>query len=337
MSLSSTLPSCLAILTALVPFWAPAAEAKPETSVSGVVFADYSMPTTGQLSGFNVTRAFLTGKVRIDNVWSGVITVNPYSEPQPGGTTAPHDVILQNAYLQADGLYPGGTLQLGMVTLPWTEYEYGFWGYRMLGSTPNAGGIARSTSFVGTWDKGLKAMGNNGPLGYSLAVYNGEGFRANEADNYKSGQARVTLSAPVGLELTALGERSRTATKVVSDRASLLLGFKSPTFRCALQGTRLYDQASETSPFGMGHVLSAYEVATLPIPGVPGVELLLRGDYIEPSQLVAGDERLEAIAGLSFKPAKGVTVVLDNQHITRYGATATTATNVVALHTSVAF
>jgi hypothetical protein len=98
----------------------------------------------------------------------------------------------------------------------------------------------------------------------------------------------------------------------------------------------MWDQTSETSPFGMGHILSAYEVATLPIPGVSGVELLLRGDYIEPSQLSANDERLEAIAGLSFKPAKGVTLVLDNQNITHYGAT-TTNTNVVALHTSLTF
>ncbi|HEY9899716.1 MAG TPA: hypothetical protein V6D00_11090 [Pantanalinema sp.] len=336
MTLSSTLPSCLALFTALIPLWAPAAEAKPEASVSGVVFADYSAPTSGQLAGFNLTRAFLTGKVRIDNVWSGVITLNPYAEPLPSGSTEPHDVLLQNAYLQADGLYPGGSLQLGMVTLPWTEYEYGFWGYRMLGTVPLAGGIGKGQTYVGTWDKGLKALGSNGPLDYALAVYNGEGFRSGETDGFKSAQGRVSLVAPFGMELTALGERSRTAAKFVSDRASVLLGFRSDTFRCALQGTRLWDQASETSPFGMGHVLSAYEVAALPIPGVPGVELLLRGDYIEPSEITAGDERLEAIAGLSFKPAKGVTLVLDNQNITRYGATTTNA-NVVALHTSLAF
>ncbi|MBO9540956.1 hypothetical protein J7643_10235 [bacterium] len=336
MTLPSSLLPGLAIFSALFPAAAPAAEAKPEASVSGVVFADYSAPTSGGLAGFNLTRAFLTGKVRFDNVWSGVITLNPYSEPQPNGGVAPHDVLLQNAYLQADGLYPGGSLQLGMVTLPWTEYEYAFWGYRMLGTVPLAGGIGKGATYVGTWDKGLKAMGENGPLSYALAVSNGEGFRANEADGFKAWQGRVSLTAPIGLELTALGERSPSASKAVSDRASVLLGFKSDTFRCALQGTRLWDQVSETAPLSMGHVLSAFEVATLPIPGVPGVELLLRGDYIEPSQTTPGDERLEAIAGLSFKPTKGVTLALDNQNITRYGAT-TTNTNVVALHTSLTF
>lgn len=331
------LPAAFALFGLMWPSEAPAQQAAPEARVSGEVFADYSAPTSGGLAGFSLTRAFLTGDVRFDPTWSARLTLNPYPQAIAGGVSEPHGVLLQQAYLQAQDLYPGSTVQLGMVTLPWFAYESELWGYQMLGRLPMAGGLAGSAPAMESWDQGLQVFGDHGALSYAAGVYNGEGFRGTETDGKKSYQARVTLRAPFGLELTALGQQGGTAASTVRDRASVLLGFRSETFRCALQGTRLWDQAQGTAPLANGQVLSAFETVRLPIPGAAPIELLLRGDYIEPNEALSGDERLEAVAGLAFHPTPGVTLVLDDQNITEFRATGRASSNVVALHTRFAF
>lgn len=341
------------------------AETAPSARVSGLVFADYRVPSTG-LQSFNVMRAYLTGKARLDPTWSGQVTLNAYSQSWvqgvsttagpvtvPGGGTGtavtgvtatthaePHDALLQMAFLQGDNLlYAGSTMQLGMVWMPWSETEYAYWDYRMLSPVPMEGGIARyafgdpAPSYVQIWDTALKWKANHGWLRYDLAIANGEGFRAPETDGRKSLEGSLTLSPLPGLDVALLGRRGNLSTADQADRGSVLVGYTTPGFRAAVQATRLMD-----APIGgaaaSGQILSAFGTVPLAFTGQP-LELVLRADTVDPDVDRAGDDRVESIVGLAYRPLGGsVAFVVDNQNVSR--ATGGSS-NQVALHTRVAF
>lgn len=315
----------LALVPALLLALAAPALAVPSGSVSGTLFTEATVPLTAGNPAFNVTRSYLTARLRSDATWSGHLTLNAYASPLATPAEA-SDTLLQMAYLQGENLYPGGTFQLGLVALPWTEYEYGFYGYRMLGSVPIAGGLARGTGFVRSWDRALKLTGTHGWLGYSLAAFNGPGFRLGENNADKGVQGRLTLSPLAGLELTALGQYGDPGTQD-GHRAGAFIGYRTDGIKVAMQGTWTWDQAIQ------GRLLCAYWIVGLPIPALPPMELVLRGDQIDPDLASTGDERAEAIAGLSFRPTRELTLTLDHQTIVR----ATTTTQQVALHTALSF
>lgn len=346
----------LALLAVTVGLSSPALaqEAKPVASVSGTVFADYSVPTPAGAQAFNLTRSYLNGKVRFNDTWSGNLTLDLASETwvtrvtptTVGGVvtgvtttsqTEPANMLLKMAYLQADGLYPGSTLQLGMVSLPWTDYEYAFTGLRLVGSAPIAGGLAKGTAFVQSWDKGLKLMGNHGVVSYAAAVFNGEGFRANETDGQKSFQGRFTVFPIPGLELTALGNRHNATGIARQDRAGLFMGYGTGGLKLGVGGTRMWDQGASSAPVTTGQILTALGIFGLAVPGLPSPELILRADSIDASLDAPDNDRLETLVGFGITPVKGVRLILDNQNITFNTAAGTTNTNVVALHTALSF
>jgi len=343
------------------------AQAAPTTSVGGLVYSDYRMPTPSGPQSFNVRRAFLTGRVRLDPTWSGQVTVNAYPEtwasgvttttglfatPAPGvpatavtsvtatTRTEPHAELLQMAFLQGDNLlYGGTTMQFGMVWMPWSETEYTYWDYRMLSTVPIEGGVANysfgesTPAYIQIWDKALKWKGNHGWLRYDLAFANGEGFNANETDGRKSFEGSVTLSPLAGLDFTFLGRRGNLSTADQADRGSMLVGFTTLGFRVAVQGTRMMD-----APLGgtttNGQILSAFGAVPLTFTGQP-LELVLRADSIDPNVDLGGDDRLESIVGLAYRPLGGnLTFVLDNQNVSHASGA---NSNQLALHTRVAF
>lgn len=324
----------LLLAPALMVACATPALAVPSGSVSGTLYTDVTAPLTGAPMSFNVTRTYLTGRLRADATWSGQITLNAYPSTFVSGLTGTtptlvteaHEEFLQLAYLQGENLYPGGTFQLGLVALPWTEYEYGFWGYRMLGPVPIAGGLARGTGFVQSWDKAVKLTGQHGWVSYGAAAFNGEGYRRTETTNQKGYQGRVTLHPLSGLELTALGQYGDPTT-ADGHRASAFIGYRTEPIKVAMQGTWTWDGAVP------GRLLGAYWIVGLPIPGLPPLELVLRGDQIDPHLGITGDERLETIAGLSLKPTREVTLTLDHQSINRSSG----SSQQVALHTALSF
>lgn len=344
----------------------PALAQTPSTSVSGLIFADYRMPTPSGAGSFNLMRAYLTGKARLDATWAGQVTVNAYSDtwvrtvssttgpvlvpPGVGGTavtsvtsttqTEPHTELLQMAFIQGDNLlYQGSMMQLGMVWMPWSETEYSYWDYRMLSVVPMEGGVARysfggtNPSYIQIWDKALKWKGNHGWLRYNLAFANGEGFRATETDGRKSLEGSVTLSPLAGLDLSLLGRRGNLSTADQADRASVILGYSTPGFRVAVQGSRMMD-----APLGgavtNGQILSAFGTVPLAFTGQP-LELVLRADTVDPNVDATGDDRLETIAGIAYRPLGGnLAFVLDNQNV-NYASGVNN--NQVALHTRLAF
>lgn len=321
------------------------AMAQSQASVSGLLYTDFSAPTDGRAASFNVTRAFLTGKAKLSDVWSGSITYNAYPQVfarmdkgAPVAATEPNDALLHNAFLQATNLVPGVNLQLGLLTNPWFEFEMGQFGYRMLGFHYFP---VFQQGYMQAFDFGAKAFGQVGPVGYFAQVDNGTGFRAAENNGLKAYTAGVHVTPISGLTFAALGHRADNITLAMADRYAVFAGYKSSAFRVGVEGTRMVNQ-----PVGgtsvTGQILSAYTVLGLPVPALPSPELVLRVDSLN-RDLAAGaptataPETLQGLVGLSFKPVPGVTVVLDDQYSQDTVGTTTTAKNVVALHTQVAF
>jgi|GEM_PF-2018084 len=332
----------------------------PRATVSGLLFSDLRQPVgyvptvTGQshpLSSFNITRAFLGGEARFNDTWSGTLMVNAYPETfvaAPGATSATtesNNVVLQYAYLQGTGLLPDNTVQFGMVAAPMPEYESFAWGYRMLGNLALTGGIAGndlggSKALMAFYDKGVRTWGSLGSISYDGAILNGEGFRANETDGGKNFQGRLTWTALPGLDLSLLGSNNNLST----GQANRLMGFARYAmgdFRIGASGTGTWDSTTGSTTTTNGAVISGFAVVPLPIPMLPSPALLARADQFFPDLSQTGgvnDQRLETIVGLSIKPSKYVTLVLDDQNVNRYNSAASQVNyNLIALHSSVAF
>ena len=338
------LPLFLALSLLSLPFLAGPANAQPDASVSGLFYTDYSAPTDGRAASFNVTRAFLTGKVRIDPTWSGAITYNAAplmfvsGVSNGAGTTRtePFEALLQTAYLQASGLLPGLNLQMGMVSNPWFEFETGFWGYRMLGlqfyPVFNAG-------YIPTYDLGLRATGRIGAMGYMAQVDNGTGFRSAENNAGKAYTAGLTLEPLSGLTLAAFGYRGDSPALSQADRYAAFAGYRNAGFRVAAEATHVVTQSVGGAPVAE-NVLSAYSVMGLPVPALPSPEVIARVDLLDGRVGSASPDTtgtLQGLLGFSIKPAPGVMLVLNDQVAQETRAGVASVRNTVALHTQLAF
>lgn len=322
--------------------------ADPTLSVGGQIFTDYSMPmdTNGSAKhAFNVSRAFLSGKVSFNENWSGNITYNiaPLSYMKTATTAGiePANAVLQLAYAQwADQLMPNQQLQLGIITTPWADYEFANWGYRMLGSMASFGGLAGTvtgarvsgSAIASSYDKGLKVSGSNGFITYGLGVLNGEGHNASETDGQKAYQGRLSFALLNGLDWTLLAQKGNpqpTATVNQADAYSTGLSYSAYGAKISGQYTQTNTGIDKT-----GNILTGF--AFIPVVVLPA-DLVLRADMITPDTTRTDTNRLEGIIGLSFKPTKGVTLVLDDQIVNNTVSGNTLMYNVLALHSMIAF
>ena len=338
-----SLLASLAVLTGLV-FSGPAA-AQPISSVSGMLFTDYSAPTDGRAASFNLTRAFLTGKAQFSDIWSGAITYNLAPLVYVSGVNAgvgtlrtePHDAILQSAFIQASGLLPSLTLQMGMLSNPWFEFEVGQWGYRMLGLQflPAFG-----YGYIPSYDLGLKAAGKLGTVGYFAQVDNGAGHRSLENNGGKAYTAGLTVEPLSGLTLAAMGYRGDNPTLAQADRYAAFASYRTTGFRVGAEAIHTVTQPVAGAAV-TGQILSAYSVVGLPVPALPAPELIVRVDRIDGNTAAAPaageSETLQGLLGFSIKPAPGVTLVLNDQVAQENRAGVTSVRNTLALHTQLTF
>ena len=108
---------------------------KPEVKLEGKIFAEYKQNLEKDVAnyyyGFAVTRAYLTGKAKIDDVWSAKITIDAGNiealgkdgdDPTKNVTTTSrgYEFFVKNAYVQAAPSFGdyGLVLQFGMIGTP---------------------------------------------------------------------------------------------------------------------------------------------------------------------------------------------------------------------------
>jgi hypothetical protein len=317
-----------------------------KTWVGGQAFSDYMVPTSPFANqAFEIKRARIYGNVSFNPTWSGAVVYNVRSLSYDIAGRSATDAeagYLEMAYIQATNLWPGSRIQLGGIITPWFEYEAKAWGYRMVGLLPDAGGLSpdrRGPSLVSFYDMGVSLKGDhvvNGiPLGYSLAVLNGEDVRHLETDGQKDYEGRLTVGPVPGLELTGMVHRHNAAAGPAT-RESALAVYQVNGARLAVQGVFTQDTGAAD-----GHIIGGW--AIIPVPGLPlPTEAVLRADLITgdtKSMDPAKGYRYETVAGLAFKPVKGIKLFLNNQNLDFHNADGSVSANedIVALNTELQF
>lgn len=335
----------IAVFAALAPSTALAqgAASFPRVSVGGQIFADYAAPLAGP-QAFHLTRAFVTTRAQLNEQFSGLIQLNPsvlaYTNAGGARASEPENVIVQMAYVQADNLLPGVTMQFGQLFVPWTEYAYRYFPYRMLATLPIEGGLANTlglgnTGYLSAWDRGLKLKGSLGPLAINAAVLNGEGLRGSEGDGQRSYQAILTYPLLPSLDVTVMGHRGNPTGAQQADRWGGSVVYHSPELCLGAESSGLVDvAASGAATFRQIH--SAFGVLALPTPWAMPTKLIAR-ETVSTAQGGAAGTQLESLVGIGLQPTEGLVVVLDDQLVNPLGGAPGPSAHVIALRTSMAF
>jgi len=122
-----------------------------------------------QTNSVDLTRAYLTARYYINDIWKVRVTTDVHQENTLGKQS---NVFLKYAYLQAD-LLPAASLRLGVIHTPWIDHEEELWGHRYI-STVLADGLGVESSA----DAGLGVVGKvmGGLLHYQFGEFNGGGY-----------------------------------------------------------------------------------------------------------------------------------------------------------------
>ncbi|MDB5096454.1 MAG: hypothetical protein JWM80_875 [Cyanobacteria bacterium RYN_339] len=324
--------------------------AATKTWVGGQVFSDFSVPTSAFFpQAFEIKRARIYANAAFNPTWSAAVVYNVRAMSYDLSGKSVQDAeagYLEMGYVQATNLYPGSRVQMGAIITPWFEYEAKAWGYRMLGLLPDAGGLSpdrRGVNLVPFYDFGASLKGDCSlagiPLGYSLAVLNGEDVRHTETDGQKDYEGRLSVTALPGLELTGMVHRHNQATGPATREAGLAV-YEQAGYKLALE-TVFSQDTPLVGASATGQILGGWVV--VPIPGMPiPTEAVVRADYITgdtKTMDVAKGYRFETVAGLNFTPVKGVRLFLNNQNLDFHNADGSALVNedIVALNTELTF
>jgi hypothetical protein len=322
----------------------PPAPAYPKVNVGGSIFADYAVPLNGGPQAFHVTRAFVTATGHLNATWSGLVQLNAYplAYTNAAGARAnePQNVVLQMAYIQADNLIPGTTMQLGQLFVPWAESVYAHFPYRMLASLPIEGGLQNTLGLGGfnpisAWDRGLKVKGGFGPLAYNVAVFNGEGLRGSEGDGQRSYEGVFTYQPFPFLDVAVLGRKGNLTGMVQADRWGASVVYHTPLLRLGVESDAMVD-VNGAGGATFRQIQSAFGVLELPHwLGAP-TQLITRQTRLDAEGLANGAQ-WESLVGLGVQPVKGLTFVLDDQLVHNMAGALTADANVLALHSNFTF
>jgi hypothetical protein len=125
--------------------------------------------------------------------------------------------------------YPSFDVKLGQFETAWLDYEEGLWTYRVLDTM-----LIEKEGFFNSADLGVGLKGKI-PAGYGdwqVDVINGEGYHADEANKYKTVQARLSI-VPLpqvdllkGLQLTGFASTGQQDFLTKRDRYIAFLGYK---------------------------------------------------------------------------------------------------------------
>ncbi|HBN08901.1 MAG TPA: hypothetical protein DD435_09715 [Cyanobacteria bacterium UBA8530] len=303
---------------------APVNENFPQIKFGGDLLIQYGWQTTddgrlkkgskGGYNAFDFSRSYLTATSRLSPNTSARFTSDLLR-----GATGDTDMIVRFAYTESENEF--GKLRLGLIPALWTSYESALWGYRVQGEP-----LSTREKWFSLSDLGASYGGKRGSLSYDLGVYNGEG-RLQEADERKQYQGKLTFSPLENVDLTAFYSGVNPGPQPGKRTLIGLMAYKRPGLTLAAQQAWTRDNA-----FVEGNATSLFATKGL----APQWEGIARWMHVKPNLANSLNERNTYIAGISFKPTKGYTILLDDEN-TFFADGRTPPQNVLALHTGYAF
>jgi hypothetical protein len=194
------------VALALAGFAALSAAARADTSINGVVFADFSDKenkdkATGTKSsdsgvGTDVKRFYFTVTHEFDSVWSAQFQ----SDIGDQGTRR-YDVFVKKAYIKAK-LAPELSILLGSANTPWVPFVEDVYGYRYVENV-----LIDRLNFGTSADWGVHANGAFGGklVSYDVAADNGRGYSNPTRSKSVDFEGRVTIQPIAGLDIAVGG------------------------------------------------------------------------------------------------------------------------------------
>jgi hypothetical protein len=336
-----------------------------QPDITGTLFLQYLYEHTEaaeRFNAFDVTRAYFGARVEphehvrlrltvdapareaVTKVDGGVTTVTPEAGRR--------DVVLKHAYAELHDLpLVGLALRLGMQDLPWVPMQEKLWTYRFQGTVfADREGYASSTDL----GAGLAYGGAFGDV--ALAVVNGETWSKPEVSRHKDVQARLTWRPLAdhelwrGFAVSAGGSFGQYDIGPDAERRRLhaAMAFEHPWASVGVEYLRAEDPPAKIAPRQPAVATSTASMVTaqgwsawgwidVGIFGVAsGVRLMGRVDWLDPNLQSDANAHRRYIAGVGFRAAKDLQVLLDAEHV-EHGAAGVGTEDRAAVHALIGF
>lgn len=271
-------------------------------SFSGLIFYDYTASSASSaIDGFGLSRAYFTYENKISDA------IKYKFQTDVDYTNVPMNLYLKNAYVDWSTKF--GKLTFGLQGMNTFSVQEKTWGLRYIEKSPMdlykwASSADMGVGYSHTFLEKLHL---------SVLLVNGAGYKSAETDSYKKESIQVFIGeqalaghsgSNVGGILTYepydYSTGGGTLTKESKLIAGLFGGMATDRFRAGGEFERYY----KNGPDIVGQLFSFYGNVHV----LPAFDLFGRFDFADPDLDTDKDGQSYLILGLSYSPAKGLTI-----------------------------
>jgi hypothetical protein len=298
----------------------------PSVTVGGLAYAQYvyqgrqDSVTGAHLNGFDVTRAYINVVGKFPVGVGARITPDIYRNSD--GSLG---FRLKYAYATWTPENSPLTFKLGQIHTPWLDWEEALWDYRMQGTMALERFTGPNGGYMSSSDFGAGIDGKFGydKVNFQIGAYNGETYKAAEADNHKDLMARVSVrlldtddkSRVGGLRVTGYGQVGAPTGGGKRNRYVGMLSYRAKLFTLAGEYARVEDRLDKRPPatgapvpLTKGNIWSFFGVFNIP---QTRAALIGRVDLDTPNAALTNNKQTRFIAGASYQLNQNLRVLVD--------------------------
>ncbi len=272
--------------------------------VHGKIFSNFNYNATDEAAAFEISRAYFGYKYKYNDAWSLKVTFDV-------GGKENETYYARTAFLKVAALKWKATdkltINFGQVGLKQFKAQEKNWGYRYIAkSSQDEYKMGTSADMGFTADYKL-----NGMLAVDLTVVNGEGYKKDQADsNLKTGFG-LTMKATDALTLRVYTDALAKSDTSTQNTVALFAGYKADAFRLGAEyNTQTGHKNTEGNDFEIASAYGTYYVNYQ-------VGVFARYDIVSSDEGWDNDKDGDyLIAGLEYRPVKGVSVSVNVQGYT---------------------
>ncbi len=298
-------------------------ELKPEVKISGLAFGQgvFFMGNSesdagsnlGSFSSFDIPRVYLNTEAKLDDRITAFVQLeaNKISVDQWSSAAVDKTPYIKQANIKIKDIYPGATLSLGQIPMPWRGLEEGIWKHRFVSKVSED-----IEGFTNAVDRGVGLKGKcmEDKVEYDVLIVNGEGAN-NETNKYKDFIGRVSFAPGnvSGLKLHLYGHKGDYDDGKLRNRTIFGVSYESEKWNGMLTYYGGNDKAKGVRGISLHGVFNLDEKKWV----------FGRYDNWDPDKDAADDKSTRFILGVGHKIANSVRGALSFQSLSREKETAT--------------
>jgi len=260
----------------------------------------YEQHNKADKNAFDITRAYLDLKADVSEKIKFRLTPDigtHFSSPAKTNYDGSQIFRLKFAFLEFETLSERSRLFLGLHPTPWLAFEEKLNRYRLQGTM-----FAEREGFIpGSADYGIGYIyefpQNFGEI--NLSLVNGEGFKSQEEDKFKSIQTRATIKPILGLALTGFYEYGYYKGGGPKDLFISMLSLQQRYLTVSAQYLNSFDKKIIDRPCSRAIGGSLF-LEVKPGGEPEGIALFSRLDYLDPDTNKQNDGHLRQIYGIAY-------------------------------------